>query len=201
MNLGVIWSFFVINQVTFFRGLLVSGIFEIASSLLWRSPLVTAHQVIVEFALRELFHWRLRRELFLGFLLWDLGCARLAVERLLRRGYLVGLGELVDEIFGGRASKSASGNSLWEGLCHEWVCQDFLKCGSFWRIKNKYLTNEISSIFRDSNMLRECIGTGFDLLVGWLDFWGLKGWLSDELCVANLFDDYIMTPTDQTSTS
>jgi hypothetical protein len=50
-------------------------------------------------------------------------------------------------------------------------------------------------------VLRECIGTGFDLLVGGLDFWGLKGWLSDELCVADLFDDYIMTPTDQTSTS
>jgi hypothetical protein len=50
-------------------------------------------------------------------------------------------------------------------------------------------------------MLWERVVTSFDLLVGSLDFWGFKWRLADKLSVTELCKGYMMTPTDQTSTS
>lgn len=50
-------------------------------------------------------------------------------------------------------------------------------------------------------MLGEGIVAGLDLLVGGLDFGSLEGRLSNKLGITNLGLWYMMTPTDQTSTS
>lgn len=50
-------------------------------------------------------------------------------------------------------------------------------------------------------MLWEAVAAGLDLLVGSLDFGGFKGRFSDKLRVTESCKGYMMTPTDQTSTS
>ena len=50
-------------------------------------------------------------------------------------------------------------------------------------------------------MLGERVAASFDFFVGGLYFWGFKWWFSDEHGITGLIERYIITPTDQISTS
>jgi len=50
-------------------------------------------------------------------------------------------------------------------------------------------------------MFREGIAAGLDFFVGGFDLGCLEWRLADELSIAGLGKSYIITPTDQTSTS